>query len=270
MTTRQKDFVHISHEPVLDIIQGSRPDMTNKEVEGVSSSLSSGVDKCVWTEDAIFSYTRNSNESNLHIVSTSTDDAAAGVGARTILVEGLKHSNVGGVHQYNVVSETITLNGTSNVNLVENYYRILKLSVATAGNNALNQGNIKVFDPTGGAVFGSMAAGDNTSNQAVISPSTGNDILLEKIHVMGHFETPVEIKVNIYEESKQLQKTIYKFFGSSNGNEFSLNVRKKLIAGDTLWVSVNPLAAVTGSHNRVAVLLEGTEKSKSVIIPSLV
>ena len=169
-----------------------------------------------------------------------------------------------------VISETITLNGTSNVNLVEDYYRILKLSVATAGNNALNQGNIKVFDPTGGAVFGSMAAGDNTSNQAVISPSTGNDILLEKIHVMGHFETPVEIKVNIYEESKQLQKTIYKFFGSSNGNEFSLNVRKKLIAGDTLWVSVNPLAAVTGSHNRVAVLLEGTEKSKSVIVPSLV
>ncbi len=269
MTTRQKDFVHVDHDPVLDIIQGSRPDLTNKEVEGVSSSMTTGVEKCVWNEDAAFSYTTNSNESNLHIVSTSALDTSAGTGARTVLVEGLKHALVSGVHEYNVASETVTLNGTSNVSLSDSYYRILNVSVATAGSTGLNQGNIKVFDPAGGT-FGAIAGGDNVSNQAVISPSSTNDILLEKIHVMGHFETPVELKVNIYEESTGLQKTIYKFFMSSNGNEFSINVRKKLVAGDTLWVSAKPLAAVTGLHNRVSVLLEGTEKTNNLVIPAIV
>tara|TARA_A100001391_G_scaffold181631_2_gene147678 strand:- start:1248 stop:2060 length:813 start_codon:yes stop_codon:yes gene_type:complete len=270
MTTRQKAFVHVDHDPMLDIIQGSRPDLTNTEIEGVSSSLSSGVEKCVWNEDSPFSYTTNSNETNLHIVSTSALDTSAGTGARTILVEGLTHAVVSSVDEYQVVSETITLNGTTNVNLVNNYYRVLKLSTATAGSTGLNQGNIKVFDPASSSVFATMAGGDNVSNQAVLAPHTGNDMLLEKLHIMGHFETPVELKVNIYSESSGLQRTIYKFFMSSNGTEFNVNVRKKLVAGDTLWVSINPLATVAGSHNRVAVLLEATLKTNNLVVPALV
>lgn len=71
----------------------------------------------------------------LDIVSTSTDDDAAGTGARTVFIEGL-NSN------YNVVSETVTLDGTTAVETVNSYLYINQFYVATAGTGGVNAGEI--------------------------------------------------------------------------------------------------------------------------------
>ena len=88
MSHRQQKFSHIHNEPVLDLIQGTRSDMTNNIVEGVSKSLSANVNKVIWNENSVFSYVLNAN-SNLNIVSSHANDTLGGAGARTVSITGL-------------------------------------------------------------------------------------------------------------------------------------------------------------------------------------
>lgn len=69
------------------------------------------------------------------VKSDSTDDASAGTGARTVVIEGLDDS-------YDEQSETVTLNGTTNVATANTYLRINRMYVATAGSGEVNAGNI--------------------------------------------------------------------------------------------------------------------------------
>jgi hypothetical protein len=73
--------------------------------------------------------------SALSIVSTSTDDDAAGTGARTVYIEGLNGS-------YNVVSETVTLDGTTPVVTTNSYLYVNQFYVATVGTGGANAGEI--------------------------------------------------------------------------------------------------------------------------------
>jgi hypothetical protein len=71
----------------------------------------------------------------LKISSTSANDAAAGTGARTVFIEGLNGS-------YNVVSETVTLNGQTEVNTTNSYLYVNQFYVATVGTGESNAGTI--------------------------------------------------------------------------------------------------------------------------------
>ena len=71
----------------------------------------------------------------LDIVSTSTADDAAGTGARTVFIEGLDGN-------YNVVSETVVLDGTTAVETANEYLYINQFYVATVGSGGANAGEI--------------------------------------------------------------------------------------------------------------------------------
>ncbi len=69
------------------------------------------------------------------MVSTSTDDAAAGTGARTVRIEGLDTS-------FLEITEDLTLNGTTAVSTTLAYRRINFVRVETAGSGQVNAGDI--------------------------------------------------------------------------------------------------------------------------------
>jgi len=71
----------------------------------------------------------------LDIVSTSVADDAAGTGARTVFIEGLDGN-------YNSVSETVILDGTTPVETANQYLYINQFYVATAGSGGVNAGEI--------------------------------------------------------------------------------------------------------------------------------
>lgn len=71
----------------------------------------------------------------LSIVSTDAEDTSNGTGARTVYIEGLDGN-------YNVVSETVVLSGTTPVNTVNTYLYVNQLYVATAGTGGANAGEI--------------------------------------------------------------------------------------------------------------------------------
>lgn len=94
--------------------------------------------------------------SSINISSASGDDdgAPVGTGALTVTIVGLDAN-------YKVQSETVTMNGVSNVNPTGSYIRIYKAYVATAGSGGTNAGVITVADGTG--TFITIPAGLNTS-----------------------------------------------------------------------------------------------------------
>lgn len=73
----------------------------------------------------------------LSIASTDANDdgSPAGTGARTVFIEGLDGN-------YDVVSETVTLNGTSAVSTTNSYLYINQFYVATVGSGGANAGDI--------------------------------------------------------------------------------------------------------------------------------
>ena len=89
----------------------------------------------VWVGSSL--YTFPSSAAATTISSSSTDDASAGTGARTVLVEGLNAS-------YEAVSETASLNGQTGVTLTNQYLRVNKVTVLTAGSGGTSAGSIYV------------------------------------------------------------------------------------------------------------------------------
>ena len=92
------------------------------------------------------------SESQLTIASTDANDAAAGTGARTVYIEGLDED-------YEVVSETVTLNGTSGVTTTNSYIYVNQFYVVTVGSGGANAGDITAKVST--TLYDIIAAGNN-------------------------------------------------------------------------------------------------------------
>lgn len=95
---------------------------------GVNNDIGSSIET-VWDIGGLYAYP--SAATTMTVSSGSTTDNAAGIGARTIYVEGLDLN-------YNVINETLTLhatNGQLGVTTVNSYLRIHRAYVLTAGSN---------------------------------------------------------------------------------------------------------------------------------------
>lgn len=100
-----------------------------------SNSDIDGSLETIWSHGGVYAYP--SAASVMKVSSSSTNDAAAGTGARTIVVAGLDAN-------YNEISETVTLNGQTAVETVNSYLRVFRAYVATAGSGATAAGTIYV------------------------------------------------------------------------------------------------------------------------------
>ena len=78
------------------------------------------------------------------VISSSANDTSDGTGARTIKVLGL--IDVAGV--WTEKEETVTLNGTTAVALTNQFIRVYRAYVATAGTGLVNAGNVDVKHDT--------------------------------------------------------------------------------------------------------------------------
>ena len=87
----------------------------------------------IWQQGGLYSYL--SAATVLKVSSSSTDDASAGTGARTVELFGLDGD-------YNEISETVTLNGQTAVNTTQSYLRINRMIVRSAGSGGANAGII--------------------------------------------------------------------------------------------------------------------------------
>ncbi len=117
----------------------------------------------VWAQGGLYSYLASA--SVLKVSSSSTADTSAGTGARTVEISGLDTN-------YDEISETVTLNGQTAVNTTNEFLRINRMVVRSAGSGGQNAGVI--YAGTGTVTTGvpankyaTIAIGDNQTVMAL-------------------------------------------------------------------------------------------------------
>lgn len=114
---------------------GNLPGISYVQLYGINGGIPATFET-VWPESAAYA-PLTAAMSTPYCASSDAADAAAGTGARTITVGGLKTS-------FARFSETVTLNGTTEVNLATTAVLLIDtVEVATAGSGGLNAGIIQ-------------------------------------------------------------------------------------------------------------------------------
>ena len=123
----------------------------------------------VWAQGGLYSYLASA--SVLKVSSSSTADTSAGTGARTVEIDGLDTN-------YDEISETVTLNGQTAVNTTNEFLRINRMVVRSAGSGEQNAGVI--YAGTGTVTTGvpankyaTIAIGDNQTVMALWTVPSG-------------------------------------------------------------------------------------------------
>lgn len=93
------------------------------------------------------------------IVSSSVNDTSAGTGARTVKIFGYDSN-------YDLISETVTLNGTTPVSLTNEFLDVYRMTVESSGSNEYNAGNITVRHVSGPVNLARIGTGFNITQQS--------------------------------------------------------------------------------------------------------
>lgn len=139
----------------IDIASGKYVGFSITNKFGVNPSIdTASVPEDVWDGGGTYTGWATSAET-VQVFSASGNDTSAGTGARTVVVIGLDAN-------YNVISETVTLNGVTPVTTSNSYIRMHTARVASAGSGGVNAGILTFRQSTTTAnVFLNMVVGSN-------------------------------------------------------------------------------------------------------------
>lgn len=146
------------------------------------------VPEDVWDAGGVYVFPAALQEAaDIDVQSNSTDDAAAGTGARTLLIRGLDAD-------YMEQEETVTLNGVTPIHLTGDYIRFFDARVVTVGTGEVNAGDVNVYVPTAttGAITGVTTAAPPVVTDVAHGLSTG-----DKVRITGTGGT-TEINDRVY------------------------------------------------------------------------
>lgn len=160
--TNDGDLALANPMPLLDdlaIARGVEATITLQAVTGINTDIDTAADEDIW-EAPTTSWVAPTVARLHDLVSTSTADTSAGTGARTVLVEGLDSSG-------DAQSETVTMNGTTDVPTVNTYTMVHRLTVLTVGSGGVNAGVITATAQSDLTVTAQIAIGNNRSQMAI-------------------------------------------------------------------------------------------------------
>lgn len=137
------DAIPVRSVPVeFDIAQGKKGGVAKANKLGKCSDIDTGtVPEFVTELGGVYSGFPVDTAETITISSSSANDTAAGTGARTVRIIGLDSD-------WNIVSETITLNGTTGVATTTVFRRAHTMFVTSAGSNDFNEGTITATHTT--------------------------------------------------------------------------------------------------------------------------
>lgn len=158
-----------AYEPFeLQVSRGQIPWHKTLFKYGSNSDIDSALET-IWSAGGLYSYP--SAAIQMKVSSSSTDDAALGTGARTIMVYGLDAN-------YNEINEAVTLNGQTEVLTTKSFLRVFRAFVATAGSGGTAAGTIYVGTGTVTAgvpatIYAEIPLGANQTLMAVWTVPAG-------------------------------------------------------------------------------------------------
>jgi hypothetical protein len=126
---------------------------------------------------ALNNYLTSAEQLNVISSSVNDDGDPVGTGARTLFINGLDSN-------YDLQSETITLNGTTAVITTKSYLRILKAYVVTCGSAGTNVGNISIRNNAGSVNLEYISATEGETHCCSYTVPADNTV-----YVTGWFAT---------------------------------------------------------------------------------
>lgn len=136
----------------------------NKFIAGHLPAATNANEADIWGGGGEFNWP--AAEGVITVLSTSANDdgAPVGTGARTITIAGLDGD-------YEEISETVTLNGTTGVDTTASFLRVNLVTVATVG--ALEENAGAITGGIGGEEIFRIIAGRNATNRAIYTIPEG-------------------------------------------------------------------------------------------------
>jgi len=149
----------------MKVAVGMIPGASYIEKFGRNKTVASGTQEPIWDGSGAYSYPTTARVHN--IVSTEVEDGAVGkTGALTIDIQGLDAN-------YLLISETVTLNGTTPVATQNSYTRIFRMRVLTSGSQGTNEGIISATAVTDATVTAQILASTGQTNMALYTIPSG-------------------------------------------------------------------------------------------------
>lgn len=152
----------------------------------------------IWVEGGDLTFLSSAETMNVASSSTDDDGDPAGTGARTVEVEGLDSN-------YAVITETVTMNGTSNVLTTNSFLRVYRMRVLTAGSTGSNVGIIRATASSAGTVQAHIAATDNQTLQLIYTVPAGKTFYIDHIFLATEKSQDSEIQLMVREEGETFQ-----------------------------------------------------------------
>ena len=152
---------------VLETARGNILGVTTYNKFGRNTDIDAGVTADIWdggyTGDVSLIWVAPTQARIHDIKSSSSDDASAGVGARTILIFGLTDWDTA------ESTENITLNGTSNVATSNSYVIIHRMRVLTKGATSVNVGVLTATAQSNNTITAQINAGQGQTQMAILA-----------------------------------------------------------------------------------------------------
>ena len=117
----------------LSVAKGDFTGYSNVSKFGINSTVGSGGFESIWEGSSAYPWPTDLQ--TLSVVSASANDASGGTGARTVEIQGLDSS-------WNLLTETITMNGLTPVVTTGSFLRVFRARVVTAGSLKSNAAQI--------------------------------------------------------------------------------------------------------------------------------
>lgn len=143
--------------------------ISSGEMTGVSSLFKFGRNPSVGTTEEVLwdgggTYEFLSSAETLDVVSSSTDDDDGGLGAQSLIINGLDEN-------YDEISEVVVMDGTNPVTTTKSFLRVYRAIVLTAGTEST----------TADANIGTITISPSistTKTQAVLLPRNGQTLMM--------------------------------------------------------------------------------------------
>jgi len=185
-------------------------------------------------------YTPPTTATTLTIVSSDTADDGdpAGTGAQRIQITGLDANR-------KTQTETVTLNGTTNVVTTSTWLGINRAAVALAGSAQENVGTITVTATTGGAVLAQIPAREGTTQQCIyhtqLQSSALADWLWVNVNKIAPGTTPtVTMRGQVYNPTSNSKYEVFRAnIDTAVENTISVTPSQPfmLSPGDVFWLT---------------------------------
>ena len=162
--TRQGAFEPFELQVSRGQIQGHKTLFKFGNNSDINGSL-----ETIWSHGGLYVYPAAATA--MKVSSSSANDDASGTGARTVVVSGLDQN-------YNEASETVELDGQTEVLTTTTFIRVFRAYVATAGSGGTAAGTIYVGTGTVTAgvpatVYAEIALGENQTTMALWTVPAG-------------------------------------------------------------------------------------------------